>query len=239
MTQIAPGAAERRTPVVVTTPLTASPKEHHQYSNDLVTLAAPLSPEAESIRALRTHVLAQHVQAGRRALAICAPSVGVGCTFLAANLAVALAQVGIKTLLVDGDLRTPGVQDVIKPASPAPGLAACLSAPGSDIGAFINPDAFPNLSIFYAGAATASAQELLANEWFEEVMNHCLREYEVTIIDTPPANTCADGRRISNVVGYGLIVARRNVSLVADVKILATQLVDDHVKIIGTIMKAD
>src|SRR5690348_13376785 len=58
-------------------------------SPELVTLRAPLSPGAEAIRALRTHVLAQHIHAGRRGLVVCAPSVDVGCTFVAANLAVA------------------------------------------------------------------------------------------------------------------------------------------------------
>jgi len=221
------------------TEATAPPKERASLSPDLVTLSAPLSAGAEAIRALRTHILAQHIQAGRRALAICAPSAGVGCTFVAANLAVALAQVGLKTLLVDADLRTPALDRFITPAVMPSGLTACLASPGSRVGDFIDDDALPNLSVFYAGAAAANAQELLAREWFEEVMHHCLREYEITIIDTPPANTSADVRRISNVVGYSLVVARRNESLVADVKTLVEQLADDHVMVIGTLMNAD
>lgn len=214
-------------------------REEPSFSPDLVTLSAPLGGGAEAIRALRTHILAQHIQAGRRALAICAPSLGVGCTFVAANLAVALAQVGLKTLLVDADLRAPMINRLIIPSAPPAGLSTCLASPGSRVGDFIDDDLLPNLSVFYAGEAAANAQELLAREWFEDVMNHCLREYEVTIIDTPPANTCADARRISNIVGYSLIVARRNKSLVADVKTLAEQLIDDHVKVVGTLMNAD
>lgn len=215
------------------------PKATHSFSAELVTLSAPLSAEAESIRALRTHVLAQHVQAGRRGLSIASPSVDTGCSFVAANLAVALAQVGIKTLLVDGDLRAPHLDQIIRPAAAPAGLAACLSVNGGKIGDFIEPEVLPNLSLLYAGPASNNAQELLAREWFETVMNHCMREYEITIVDTPPANTCADVRRISNIVGYSLIVARRNKSLVADVKTLAAQLVEDHVRVIGTLMNAD
>jgi capsular exopolysaccharide synthesis family protein len=223
----------------VDTGLARPAREDASFSPALLTLAAPLSRGAESIRALRTHILAQHVQAGRRALAICAPSLEVGCSFVAANLAVALAQVGLKTLLVDADLRQPAIERFVIPPTRPSGLAACLAAPDSRVGDFIDDDLLPNLSVFYAGEAAENAQELLANEWFEAVMNHCLREYEVTIIDTPPANTCADARRISNVVGYGLIVARRNRSLVADVKTLAEQLIDDHVRVVGTLMNAD
>lgn len=215
------------------------PKPEAAFSPDLVTLSAPLSSGAESIRVLRTHVLAQHVNAGRRALAICAASVGVGCTFVSANLAVALAQSGLKVLLVDADLRAPRIHEFIRPANPPSGLAACLRAPGTAISDYIDEDILPNLSVLYAGAEMADAQELLAREWFDEVMKYCLREYDATIVDTPPANTSSDARRISNVVGYSLLVARRNRSLVSDMKTLAEQLIDDHVKVVGTLMNAD
>ena len=223
--------------VLIPTPLrSADPAE---ISPLLTTLSQPLSAEAEAIRALRTHVLAQHIQAGRRGLAICGPSLGVGCTYVAANLAVALAQVGLKTLLVDGDLRAPGVDRIIPPRAITGGLSACLSMTDSRIGDYIDADLLPNLSVLFAGEGSINAQELLAREWFGDVMNQCLRDYDITIVDTPPANTSADVRRISNIIGYGLVVARRNKSLVSDVRVLVEQLLDDHATVIGTVMNAD
>ena len=209
------------------------------YSADLVTLTSPQSRGAEAIRALRAHLLAQHLNAGRRSLVVCAATVDVGCTFVATNLAVAMAQVGIKTLLVDADLRAPAIDKIIRPPAPATGLVQCLSAQGAPISDYIQDDVLPNLSVFYSGGPAANAQELLTHDWFEEVMNHCLREYDLTIVDTPPANASADVRRISNVMGYSLIVARRNRSVVADVKTLADQLADDHVKVVGAVMNTD
>lgn len=207
------------------------------FSN-LVTLTDPLSPGAEAIRALRTHVLTQHVQAGRRGLAICAASAQVGCTFVAANLAVALAQIGLKTLVVDGDLRAPALQEFFPPAGPVSGLARCLAMKAPRAGDFIEPDVLPNLSVLYAGEGALNAQELLAREQFELVIEQCLRDYDITIVDTPPANTSADARRIGNLIGYALIVARRNKSLVSDIKTLVEQLVEDHAAVIGTVMNA-
>jgi Mrp family chromosome partitioning ATPase len=83
------------------------------------------------------------------------------------------------------------------------------------------------------------AQELLSREWFEQVMKYCLREYDVTIVDTAPANTSSDARRISNVVGHSLLIARRNRTLISDLKTLAEQMADDRVKVVGTVMNAD
>jgi protein-tyrosine kinase len=216
-----------------------SEREPAELSQSLATLTAPLSSAAEAIRALRTHVLAQHIHQGRRALAVCGPNSDVGCTFVAANLAVALAQVGISTLLVDGDLRSPMIDQMIKPRSQQEGLRACLSSPGSRVGDYIDFDVLPNLSVLYAGVGSANAQELLARDWFGDVMNFCMRDFEATIIDTPPANSFADSRRISHVVGYSLVVARRNKSLVSDVKTLVEQLIDDRVHVVGTVLNAD
>jgi protein-tyrosine kinase len=208
-------------------------------SPSLVTLSSPLSVAAESIRALRTYVVGQHIDQGRRALAICGPSPGVGCTFVATNLAVSLAQVGLKTLLVDADLRAPSVQNVITPAVPSGGLSACLANAGAEYGDHIDYDVLPHLSLFYAGERAANAQDLLAREWFQDLLQRCMRDFDITIIDTPPANGSADARRISHVAGYSLVVARRNRSLVSDVKTLVTQLMDDDVTVVGTLLNAD
>jgi capsular exopolysaccharide synthesis family protein len=210
--------------------------EAQRYSPSLLTLSAPLSAGAEQIRALRTHMVAQHIEAGRRALAVCAASYDVGCTFVAANLAVATAQIGLKTLLIDADLREPMIQKVLPPRMEGPGLSHCLAGPGGSVGDFIDDDVLPNLSVLHAGTPAFNAQELLAREWFQDVMTYCLREYDFTVVDTPPANTSADARRISNVVGYSLIVARRDQSVVADVRTLAEQLLDDNVNVVGTLL---
>lgn len=207
-----------------------------RVSDDLVALKAPQGMRAEAIRALRTHVVAQHVDGGRRALALCAPSAGVGCTFVAANLAVALSQIGIKTLLIDGDLREPGLETYFPPLRARPGLRHCLASTEVSFVECIEAEALPNLSILYAGGSAPNPQELLAGDRFRDLMDVCLRDYDATIIDTPPASRCADARRIGNVVGYSLIVARRNFSLIDDVKTLIRELQEDHAKVIGTVL---
>lgn len=217
----------------------SAPARRYVFSPDLVTISEPLSSSAESMRSLRTHILAQHVQAGRRALAVCAPSEGVGCTFVAANLAVALAQVGIKTLLVDANLRNPGLDDLFQGDPPGEGgLSGCLARPGARVGDHVDADVLPNLSIFRAGPASSNAQELLATDWFERVINFCLRDHDITILDTPPANLYADVRRVSTVAGYSLIVARRHKSLLADVRTLSAQIQTANGAVIGAVLNA-
>jgi capsular exopolysaccharide synthesis family protein len=199
-------------------------------------LADPEGRAAEAIRALRTHIMAQHIQRGRRALAVCEASPGEGCTFIAANLAVALAQVGRKVALIDADLRGSGLGRIIQSHRALVGLSDFLGSATVGYGDLIAADVLPGLSILFAGREAANPQELLAGERFSDLMAFCLREFEATIVDTPPANSCADARRVSTVVGYSLVVTRRHLTYVDDVKTLTSQLRADRAKIIGAVM---
>lgn len=205
-------------------------------SRSLVTISDPKGGPAEAIRALRTHVMAQHIEAGRRALAVCAASQDTGSTYITSNLAVAMSQIGLKTLLIDGNLRSPGIDQIIRPPTAPQGLAQCLADEEDDYTGYIETDILPNLSVMYAGGAPSNPQELLARDRFETLMNVCLRDYDLTIMDTPAANSCSDARRISSVLGYSMIVTRRDWTRVDDVKTLIGQIQADGAKVIGTVL---
>jgi capsular exopolysaccharide synthesis family protein len=198
--------------------------------------ADPTGGAAEAIRALRTDLVAQHFQAGRRALTVCGASAGVGCSFVASNLALALSQIGLRTLLVDANLRSPSLHSIFGASGRIIGLADCLADEESEFGAYVQGGVQPNLSVIYAGGAPGNPQELLAGRRFLGLLGFCLREFEATVLDTPPANICADARRVSSVTGYSLIVARRNLTYVDDVKALATQLAANHARVVGCVL---
>jgi capsular exopolysaccharide synthesis family protein len=204
----------------------------------IVMLTDPMGAPAEAIGSLRTRIQSQHIQMGRRALAICSASSNVGNTFVAVNLAVALAQIGIKTLLIDGNLRDPTMQNYFTVEDKTGGLQNCLLSDDSSVADYTNEDVLPNLDVIFAGTPTARAQELIASDRFPALINSCLRDYEMTIADTPAANRCADGLRISSVLGFSLIVARKNRTMVSDVRTLADQLMKERVVVAGTVLNA-
>jgi len=148
-------------------------------------IATPGSVEAESIGALRTNLLAQHVHDGRRALSICATTEGSGSTFVSVNLACAFALAGLNTLLIDADLRSPSVQKLIIPAKPISGLGQFLNDRASSL-----QRSYPNLSLaepFYtlSGGIAPNPQELLASERFNDAVSDCMREFDIVVVDTP------------------------------------------------------
>ena len=205
-----------------------------QVSTDIHLLSEPTGVRAESIRVLRTHLVAQHLRDGRRSLAVCGPAGGAGCSYVAANLAVGLAQTGVKTLLIDGNMRAPGLQRFFRPAAGAPGLVDCLSNGELPLREALHEDVLPGLSLLYAGEASTDAQELLGGAAFKSLIDACVRDYDLTLIDTPPANTYADARRIASVMRYAMIVTQRNKSYVRDVRTLIDELTADRVRVVGT-----
>ncbi len=217
-------------------PSTSASTGEFAITDKVLMVGQPRSGQAEAIRTLRTHVVAQHLRKGRRGLAVCAASANVGCTHVGVNLAVALAQIGVKALLIDADLRRPGVDAFIQPKRAVAGLHHYLASYDMDVSQAIQEDVMPSLSVIFSGGQSHAPQELLASDRFETLLDFCLREYDATIIDTPPANTCADARRITSLVGYGLVVARRNKSFVNDIKTLAGQLTADRAQVVGTVL---
>lgn len=218
-----------RLPVVVQPPVTKI-----FPSQELVVLSDPSSESAESIRALRTRLQSDHVKSGRRGLAVCAPSVGVGCSVVAANLAIAMSQAGVNTLLLDANLRAPRVQGLFGIEEAGSGLAACL---GGSLGLddVVHHQVLPSLDILVAGQTT-QPQEVLASPRFGEILHACFRDYDMTIIDTSPANSSADSLLVANAVGFAVIVARKNRTMVADVRTLAQQLRAERARVLGTVL---
>jgi capsular exopolysaccharide synthesis family protein len=201
-----------------------------------VMVTDPHSVEAESIRALRTRLTAQHLREGRRSLAVCGATGQSGCTYVALNLAVAMAQAGTRTALVDANLRDPMIADLCGLPLGMPGLGDYLAADGLSLAEITDADLMPNLAVIGAGDPAANPQELLSGARFRSVVDQLLREYDLTIFDTPPANICSDGQRVATMAGFSLIVSRKHKTYVEDVKTLAKQLRADRSVVIGSIL---
>lgn len=199
----------------------------------LVTATRPGSIQAESFRALRSNLLSQHVSRRRRALTVCSPSAEAGCSFVAANLAFVMAQAGVNTLLIDGNLRDPGVHQFISRDEYGPGLSECLADDTLSLASSIKR-VQPSLSVLYAGNAGIDAADRLGSSVFRGLIAQCLRDFDLTIVDTPPSSESADARRIAAVTHYALVVTRRDQTFVKDVRVLLDELTADGAEAIGT-----
>lgn len=217
--------------------LTHAPVQHDQgVTIESVMVKEPQSIEAEAIRALRTRLSAQHLREGRRSLAICSATAASGCTYVSLNLAVAMAQAGVRTALVDANLRDPMIADLCGLPLGMPGLSDYLSGQAGSLSEIVDTGLMPNLAVIGAGEAPENPQELLSGAPFRGLVDQLLREYDLTIFDTPPANICSDGQRVATMAGFALVVGRKHKTYVEDMKTLAKQLRADRSVVVGSIL---
>lgn len=212
-------------------------RDGYRFSPELQAVERPdLRPEALDL--LAAEIMDRHIRLGRRGLTVCGPAYGAGVSFIAGNLAVALGQSGVKTLLVDANLHAPGLEVMFRPPSPRGGLAEALKGLRG-VRNVIHREILPNLAVLYAGAAQPwEASELIASAAFEELVTTCLRDHECVIFDTPPANRSPDARVVAALTGYALMVSRRDRSFSQDMTALAQQLDQDGVVLVGSVLNA-
>jgi len=190
-----------------------APEESRHQNPELVALNQPFSPQAEVFRAVRSQVMMRvfnEQPSPRRALAVVSPNQGDGKTFFAANLAVTLAQLGGRTLLVDADMRGPRQHEVFGVPNTA-GLSGILS--GRSEGQLIQQiAAVPGLFLLPVGITPPNPLELIERPAFGLLLRELLTKFDYVIVDTPAAELGADALVIAARCGAALPVARKSES---------------------------
>ncbi len=175
-------------------------------------LSAPRSPFAESCRSLCTAVVAM-LPAGsdhHRILLISSPISGDGKTTVAFNLAAALAQRGERVLLVDANLRHPGLHAFT--AEAGGGLSELLLKQGSLAERAHAHPRLPGLSMLAAGRAPELPAELFSSREFENFLSEARARYRWTVIDSPPMLPYTDAAIIAEKADAVVAVLRSGVT---------------------------
>jgi len=207
-------------------------------SPELVAAYAPFHPRTEEIRALRTQLLIRWSNAGikRGVLAIVSPGSGEGRSYVAANLAVAFSQLGERTLLIDADLRRPR-QHWIFDVPNRVGLSTVLSG-RADRRAVIPVSEFGRLSLLPAGALPPNPQELMSRVALSIFLHEVRAEYDVILIDTPPARLYADAQIVAFRAGSVVVLARKDHTRLDDTTSVIRDLSSTGARIVGTVFNA-
>lgn len=212
-----------------------APEEQRKASPELVALNEPFSPRAETFRALRSQLMMRFFTdtAPRHALAIISPDAGDGKTYCAANLAVTLAQLGGRTLLVDADMRGPRLHEVFKLANRS-GLSGILSG-RSDNQVIQQVPGVPSLFVLPLGTTPPNPLELVERPAFGLLMRELASKFDHVVVDTPAAAYGADAMVIAARCGAALVIARKDTSRVEMLQDLVDSLAGSPAKVAGVI----
>jgi protein-tyrosine kinase len=216
-----------------------------QTAPELVTLHQPFSPAAEAIRSLRSQLLMQapapntpDAMAGdapkRLSLTLVSPNPGDGKSFLCANLAVALAQLGQSVVVVDADLRQARQHSLFGLGQTA-GLSGLLAgrSQGEPLQTVVG---LPLLSVLPAGACPPNPLELIERTAFTQLLRELSHRFMHVLIDTPALSRGSDAQVIAARCGTAVLLARHNASRLDELQALSTQLSHTGTRLAGVVL---
>lgn len=215
-----------------------APGSATQLSAELVLASKPFSAQAEAFRVLRSQINMRLFAADqpKRAIAVISSEAGDGKSFFAANMAVAMSQLGGRTLLVDADMRNPRQHEIFGlDNSQGAGLSGILSGRAEANVIRAVPD-LPSLFVMPVGTVPPNPTELLERPAFGLLMKELVSKFDYVIVDTPAAEFGADGAIAAAHCGAALVIARKNATRVEAVQELVGSLANGPAQLAGVVL---
>lgn len=166
-------------------------KTNSVVERDLQAHLHPQSNAAEGFRTIRATLALTHKADKFRVLAVTSTIPSEGKSLVASNLAIVQAQTGMKTLLVDADLRRPSVHKAYQLHSPV-GLSAFLTRETDDLADLTHTTEVPNLDVVCCGAVPSNPSELVGSSRMAEFLERVKGKYDRVVLDCPPVSAVSD-----------------------------------------------
>lgn len=204
-----------------------------KISPSLAIVHAPGSEAAEAIKRLRSEVLERFGENFSIAIAVLSPLRNEGKSHIAASLAIAFAQLNIKTMLIDANLRNP-VQHKLFGLSNQTGLSTIL-AKRSARSLDAMPEVMPQFWVLGSGPLPPNPLEIISAPKLAGLLEHFAKQVTVFVVDTPSSMQWADAQAIARQTGRALFVARENVTRLSDLKKAKNEITAIGVEVLGTV----
>ncbi|HKS68122.1 MAG TPA: polysaccharide biosynthesis tyrosine autokinase [Candidatus Acidoferrales bacterium] len=176
---------------------------------ELVSYAQPKSQISEAFRALRTSLLLSQAEHPPQVILVTSALPREGKTTAAVNLSVTLAQLGDRTLLVDSDLRKPGVRRALNlPPGNDMGLSSYLAGVCGLEDISVPHPTIRNLSALTTGPVPPSPADLLSSHRMREAIAELRLRFKFIVIDSPPVMAATDAVVLSALTDGVLLVVR-------------------------------
>ncbi len=224
--------AHLRAPVLATVPRT---RRNGRAAPTLVTMQHPHSPASEAYRALRTRILVMAERQGMKTIMVASPTGEDGKTAIAANLAVALSQVGKRVVLLSADLRKSDIHTYFGLDNER-GLSNVLAGEMPPWEAVQEPPGLERLWVFGSGPTPAQPAELLQSELMRELLAERRKVADFVIIEAPAALDASDCLALAPLVDGILVVADARRTARDDVTLVREQFEQVGGTVLGAVL---
>src|SRR5580698_6083708 len=176
---------------------------------ELLSFVQPKSQISEAFRALRTSLLLSQADHPPQVILVTSALPREGKTTAAVNLAVTLAQLGDRTLLIDSDMRKPGVRRALNlTTGKESGLSSYLAGVSTLDEVCVPHPTIENLVALTTGPVPPSPADLLSSHRMREAITELRHKFKFVVIDSPPVMAATDAVLISALTDGVLIVVR-------------------------------
>ena len=202
-----------------------------------VSQVRPKSEAAESYRALRTSVLLSSFGAPPKIILVTSALPQEGKTTVSTNSAVVLAQKGARVLLVDADLRRPGIGKIMG-LKTSGGLSTLLSGMHGTKDVVVPFPELPNLQVLPAGPIPPNPVELLGSSVMKDLVTRWRSEFDHVIFDTPPCLSVTDSVVLSVDADRVILVARADQTPKVALQRASELLLQVNARVMGIVLNA-
>jgi capsular exopolysaccharide synthesis family protein len=205
---------------------------------ELITWKNKPSIVAEAFRSALTSIFFVGENGSRpRVLVFTSASPADGKTTVVSNLAIATAEIRLKVLVIDADLRRPRMHEVFSLPNER-GLTDLLSEEFSkrNLIDLIQETPIPGLHVLTGGPPTQSASHLLYSPNFAALLNEVKEEYDMILIDTPPMLQMTDARVAGRLADAVVLVARAGLTTRDSLLAVKERFAEDRIRVLGTIL---
>jgi polysaccharide biosynthesis transport protein len=182
-------------------------------------------------------IFADQNRGGGRVIVLTSPEVGDGKTTVATNLAIAMAQIGRRVVLLDGDLRKPQLHSIFGEA-PELGLDSLLEENDepTPLSQSVRETKIPNLWVIPTSRVREGISRKLHSPRMRSLLKHLRKDFDIVIIDSPPMQHISDAR----VLGWladGVLLVFRSGKTTREAALAAHDcLLQDGIRVLGTIL---
>ena len=204
---------------------------------NLITYVRPKSEAAEAYRALRTSILLSSFGAPPKVIIVTSALPQEGKTTISANCALIFAQRGSRVLLLDADLRRPGIERLFG-IKTRRGLSTLISGVDKIEDVLVPFPQEPNLWILPAGPIPPQPVELLGSAVMKDYLTRWRSEFDHIIIDTPPCLSVTDAVVLSPEADRIILVARSGKTTKPALRRACDVLLQVNARVMGIVLNA-
>ncbi|MFP4598967.1 MAG: GumC family protein [Persicimonas sp.] len=173
---------------------------------DTLSYTAPKSSFAEGIKTLRTNLMFMAPDNPPKLLLVTSPGPSEGKTLSSVNMAIAMAQSGQKTLIIDSDMRRPRIHKALGVENDG-GLSTIITGQAG-LDDVLKQTEIENLDVLTCGAIPPNPSELLHAGRFRELVEELREKYDRVIFDSPPLAAVSDALVLSHQVDSVLLILK-------------------------------